>query len=98
LAGPVMGLCVPLLPGASQTAGFPLRIMTANMGDGAAWDQVSRVVSREEPDVIELQEVDQDWSETVLGTGWHWKHGAGTAIASRYPIVSMDQFTANGVD
>jgi endonuclease/exonuclease/phosphatase family metal-dependent hydrolase len=72
--------------------------MTANIGSGADWGRLNEIIDRERPDIVALQEVGQDWSETVLGPGWYWKHGAGTAIASRYPIVSTSQFPANGID
>jgi endonuclease/exonuclease/phosphatase family metal-dependent hydrolase len=94
----VMGLCVPMSLGHASNTDFGFRMMTVNCGEGAGWDRLNEIVQREQPDAIAFQEVGNNASENRLGTGWYWNHGAGTAIASRYPILSSGKYTANGID
>ncbi len=98
LAGPVLGLCVPLSVGGVAADEYHLKVMTVNCGGGANWDSVRRDVEREQPDVVAFQEFGRKRVAEPLGPNWHLTTGHGTEIASRFPILDVEKLSADGID
>lgn len=88
-----MGLCLPLSKLGGSVDGFHLRVMTVNCG-GVNWKSLVKLIEAEQPDIIAFQEFG-NVSDILLGGKWYWHHGSGTAIASRFPIISDDAFPAS---
>jgi endonuclease/exonuclease/phosphatase family metal-dependent hydrolase len=92
VAGPVMGLCLPVRFGwQRKTGGSVLRVLTCNTWEGRADWQLSAMIEREQPDVVALQEwpVDQPLPDGIVG-GWNVVREQGLVLASRWPIVASE--------
>jgi endonuclease/exonuclease/phosphatase (EEP) superfamily protein YafD len=90
VAGPLLGFCVPwrtALQG--RPRGRVVRVMTCNVL-GSSSDKVAlgRLVLREQPDLVLLQESARDVEAQVFWQGrWHFAHAGEITLASRYPIM-----------
>ena len=92
LFGPVMGLCLPLSFGHTHAAGFPIRLLTANTGDGARLDLLRAEIKRANPDVIAFQEFSTKWIGDLIDPKWDRQTARGLAVASRFPILETEVF------
>ncbi len=98
IAGPLMGLSLPLGPLLMPPPrGATIRIMTLNKGGGLIDARaVARLIERENLDVLCLQEMrlkrgDAQLLEAVLARGWHLNDSE--TIATRLPIVEEQEDT-----
>jgi endonuclease/exonuclease/phosphatase (EEP) superfamily protein YafD len=94
IGGPVMGFCIPwsnLDP--DPPGNIRLRVMTLNAHD-AKVDQTAldNFVESEKPDVVAIQQWrDSSSSKLMAGPGWHTHRASGLFLASRYPILKVEQ-------
>jgi endonuclease/exonuclease/phosphatase (EEP) superfamily protein YafD len=96
LAVPLLGFCVPWRTALRARSDGPVvRVMTCNI-DGRQSDKVAlgRLIVREKPDVVLLQESAPGTAGEVFWQGkWHLRHAGNITLASRYPIaepISLD--------
>ena len=76
------------LAGASR-----IKVITCNMAGRTGAEGLFDLIAAEAPDVIALQEAPADQPLRYLELqGWHVWHGKGLAVASRYPIASVETF------
>ena len=92
LAVPVMGFCVPwrtVFRGGQR--GPILRVMTCNI-QGSSGDPVAlgRLIVREKPDLVVLEECAADIKSKVFWQGvWEFGHSHNVALGSRHQIVGV---------
>jgi vancomycin resistance protein VanJ len=89
----VMGLCVPWPWKAVETdASAPVSVLTCNMRGGAGgWDALRRVVDRERPDIVAIQEPGNG-DGMRLPENWHVERQGQLIIASPYPIRDVQRW------
>jgi endonuclease/exonuclease/phosphatase (EEP) superfamily protein YafD len=92
LVVPLAGYCFPWRTAlVGPLRGPALRVMTCNI-NGARCDvgALGRLIVREKPDIVLLQESKPDTAGAVFWQGkWHVGHVPGTTLASRYPFAAM---------
>ncbi|MFO1094116.1 MAG: endonuclease/exonuclease/phosphatase family protein [Planctomycetaceae bacterium] len=99
IAGPVMGLCVPL---SSVTAPTPdsLLVLSCNIQNGDSdLPELLAEIDTQQPDVIAFQEVQR--GEDVLAkhfAGWHTLHIDEYYVASRFPIRLLGEHHSKTTD
>ncbi len=88
IAGPVMGLCLPLRLPLGRVQGQRLRLLTCNMHyHEQNIARLEQLVDEAQPDLVALQE----WPlsarcEALEGADWHVERIRGLYLASRFPI------------
>ena len=97
LCGPVLGLCLPVMPGWPHDGEFRLKVMSVNSGN-APLEGILADVQQENPDVIAFQEIGNRAPQAFHLDGWHWQIGSDMAIASRFPILDSKEVSGNGID
>ncbi len=75
-----------------QKSGSPLTVMTLNTG-GVSSQSVSALVDRHAPDIVLLQEFQQQGIETIGGASWQRDCAAHLCIASRYPFTVIENYS-----
>lgn len=100
VSGPVMGLCTSwrgMAGGEPREKAPLLRVITYNAGEGGTREEaVARLVDREGPDVLVVDE----WRDAgtallpKLGKNWHVAEHISTAVFSRFPIKSVRRLGA----
>jgi vancomycin resistance protein VanJ len=92
VAGPVMGLCVPMRAWWQGSTSRPmLRVLTCNTLVGRANGQLAALIAREQPDVVALQEWPADQPlPAPLAEDWHVVRDQGLVLASRWPITASE--------
>ena len=100
-------------PTATEGQGFPVRIMTYNLHNGfntkgkLNMEEIARVIERNNPDVVALQEVSRGWVISGRADMLEWLSQRlqmpyvfeptadrfwGNAILSRYPILAYSRY------
>jgi endonuclease/exonuclease/phosphatase family metal-dependent hydrolase len=96
VAGPLLGLCVTS-QGLSRKAPPPqsLCLLTLNTDGRASPADVLRLIEREKPHVICLQECyrPEGWYE-ILGNDWHIRRHREFIVASRFPLSELEPITS----
>ncbi|MBI3861321.1 MAG: endonuclease/exonuclease/phosphatase family protein [Planctomycetia bacterium] len=99
-AVPVMDLCCSakgLFGGDAREKAPLLRVITYNAGEGGTReDAVARMVERERPDVLVVDEWRDAGNSLLpkLGKRWHVAEHQSTAVFSRFPIKSVKKLGA----
>jgi endonuclease/exonuclease/phosphatase (EEP) superfamily protein YafD len=94
IAGPVMGLCIPMPKWTHRgTHGPKLRVLTCNTWVGRADLRLERLIELEQPNVVALQE----WPENkplpaIFAEGWHVFRDQDNVLVSRLPIIASERF------
>jgi vancomycin resistance protein VanJ len=94
VAGPVMGLCVPMPAwGYGKEPGLRLRVLTCNTLVGRADWRLASLIELERPDVVTLQEwPTQQPLPAPLLDGWRVVRSQEIVVASRLPIATSETF------
>jgi vancomycin resistance protein VanJ len=90
LLGPVMGFCVPNSFSRPAVDGFPIRILTANIGGGVNIDLLRTQIRIANPDVMTFQESPTQVLEEPAKSDWHWQSARGLLVGSRFPILETN--------